>query len=133
MGTVTPGQTSGTTLTFASTTAGAFHTGDPVVVSQNGHYQTFIATGNSTTTSVAVTAQNWNYAFTTAAVISGPEFNGGTSQTLCGDLTFSATETTSSFSPDLTGAVDCAYGSTTTPVATDACDFKDSTVLSSLP
>ncbi len=134
MGTVTLGASSGTTLTFASTTAGAFHAGDPVVVSEGGHANTFIATGTSTTTQVTVAAaQKWNYAYDTSAVISGPEFNGGTSQDLCSNLTFSVTETTASFSPDLTGAVHCSYGSTTAPVATNACDFGNSTALSGLP
>lgn len=134
MATVTPGASSTGTLTFASTTAGAFHSGDPVVISEAGHYQTFIATGTATTTTVAVTAQNWNYAYDTSATISGPQFNGASSQNLCSNLAFSITETTSSFSPALTGAAACAYGSTSGTLAgTNSCNFGSSTALSSLP
>jgi hypothetical protein len=134
MGTVTLHASSGTTLTFSSITAGAFHAGDPVVVSQSGHANAFIAASTSTATQVTVTAaQPWNFAYTTAAVVAGPEFNGGSSHALCSSLKFSATEADSSFNPDLSGAVGCAYGSTTAPVAPNACDFGASTALSSVP
>ena len=131
---MTLGASSGSTLMFASIAAGAFKAGDTVVVSEAGHSNTFIAASPSGATSVVVTAaQNWNYAYDTSAVVSGPEFNGATAQTLCGDLTFSIVETTAAFNPDLTGAAGCAYGSTTAPVATDACDFGASSALSSVP
>lgn len=134
MGTVTQGASSGTTLTFATLPVGAFKTGDTVVVSQSGHANAFIAASNSTATTVTVTAaQPWNFAYTTAAVVSGPELNGASPQNLCGSLAFSITETTSAFDPAFAGAVGCAYGSTTAPVATNACDLGASPSLTALP
>lgn len=134
MGSLTAGVSSGTTLTFSTITAGAFQAGDPVVVSEGGHYNTFIAQSASTATTVVVTAaQKWNGNYDTSAVVSGPEFNGATAQNLCSNLKFSVTEMTSSFSPDFTGAAGCAYGGTTTPVATNACDLGGGTALSGVP
>lgn len=125
---------SGSTLTFNSISAGAFQTGDPVVVHEGAHYQTFIATAPSTSTTVAVTGQNWNYAYTGAAVVSGPEFNGaGTPQDLCASLKLSIVETGSGFAPDLTSAAGCATGNTGAGiVAPSACDFSTGTALGSL-
>lgn len=134
MGTVVLGASSGTTLTFSTLPVAAFKAGDAVVVSQSGHANTFIAASNSTATTVAVTAaQPWNFAYTTAAVVSGPEFNGASPQNLCNSLTFSITETTSAFSPSFASAVGCSYGSTTSPVATNSCDLGASPSLTSLP
>jgi hypothetical protein len=132
MGTVTPGVSSGGTLTFSTTTAGGFHSGDPVVVHQGVHYQTFIATGTATNTTVTVTAQPWNFAYTTAAIVSGPEFNGGSPQDLCAGLKLSIIETGSGFDPDMSTAAGCATGNTGTPVAPSACDLSVGTTLSAL-
>jgi predicted ribosomally synthesized peptide with SipW-like signal peptide len=132
MGTVTPPSSSGTTLTFVSIPVGGFHSGDPVVVHEGVHYQTFVATGTSTGTTVAVTAQNWNFAYTTAAVVSGPEFAGGSPQNLCTGLKLSIVETGSGFDADMSTAAKCATGNITNPVATNACDLSGGTALSAL-
>ena len=129
------GDPSGSSLsvTGAGITAGSFQTGDPVVVTENGHAQTFIATGASTTSSIPVTGQNWNYQYDTGAIVSGPEFNGASAQAICGSLRLAIVETDSSFNQDLSTALSCAYGSTTNVVATSACDFAASPALSSTP
>lgn len=132
MGTVTKGASSGTTLTVASSTG--FTAGDPLVVSDGTNYQTFKVSSVPSSTTIDVTAaQNWNAAYTTSATVTGVRFNGGTAPSLCSSLKLSITETDSSQSTDFSTAQTCAYGGTTSPVATNACDLSGGTALSSLP
>lgn len=89
--------------------SGDFKSGDPVVVAEGGHAQTFIANGNATTgaSSVSVASQPLNYAYLAAATVSGPEF--GTSD-LCSQMGLSIVETDSNFNHDSTNkAAGCAY------------------------
>ena len=135
MGTVTVGASSGTTLTVASLT-GTFAAGEPVVVSDgSGHAQTFIASGTQTSTTITVTAaQNWNYAYTTSATVTGPKFNGASAPSLCSALKLSIVETSSGQALDLSGADVCSYSVTSAnPAATNACDLSGGKPLSSLP
>jgi predicted ribosomally synthesized peptide with SipW-like signal peptide len=125
MATVTVGASSTTTLTVSGLSpATSFGSGDTVVVSESGHSQAFLATGTSSATSIPVTAQNWNFAYDTSATVRGIQFNGGTAQDLCNSLKLSAIEMPSaSFPTTMTGALGCAIGSGTTPVATNACNL----------
>jgi hypothetical protein len=141
--TLSAGVTAGDPVTTVSFTGGdaTFKTGDSVVVSETvsgvTHAQTFIASADSSAGSVAVSsgpAQTWNYAYTGAATVSGPEFNGaGTPQTLCDALTLSITEESSStFDPALASGTQCAYGvAGTGTFASTVCDLDTSPALSS--
>ncbi|HEV2593087.1 MAG TPA: hypothetical protein VGU02_14475 [Gaiellaceae bacterium] len=131
----TLGASSGSSIPTTGVAAGGFQTGDAVVVavSGGGHAQTFIATGPSTGTTVPVTAQPWNYAYTSTAIVSGPEFNGASAQALCSSLRMAIVETGSAFDQNMSSALGCAYGSTTAPVATNSCDLGASPLLTALP
>jgi predicted ribosomally synthesized peptide with SipW-like signal peptide len=116
-----------------TTLTGTFASGDPVVVHEGSHYETFIATGAPTGTDIPVQSQAWNYAYTTSATVSGPELNGaGTPQNLCSSLKLSITETDSSMSSVFGNSSGCAFGGVSTPAATDACDLSGGTALSGL-
>lgn len=133
MGTVSAGASSGTTLTLVSTAG--FNAGEPLLVSQGGHVQTFIVSSITNGTQLVVTqAQNWNFAYTVAATVTGPRLNGASPQALCANLKLSIAETNSTQATDLSGAQGCAYTVTNTnPVAANACDFSGGVQLSALP
>lgn len=123
-----------TVADYSNSNSKSYAAGEPVVVSHLGHAQTFIATGSGdTATTIHVQPETWNYSYPSGSVVSGPEFHGGSAQSLCDDLAFSITETDSNFSPDFANAAGCAYGDHTTPVNTNACDLTNSAALTSLP
>lgn len=138
-GTLSAGVTKGVDASVAGIPAtlasGDFAAGQPVVVTDGTNAQTFIATGPISGGFIPVQSQAWNFAYSSGATVSGPEFNGATANPLCDDLSMSIVETTSSFAQTFAGALSCAWGKSSTPIATNACDISDTTnhKLSSLP
>jgi hypothetical protein len=132
--------TSGTSvasLTFAALTIGGFTSGDPIVVHEGSHSQTFIASSTVAVgaTTVNVHPQDANYSYTTAATVTGPEFP--TAGELCTPLKLSIVETDLSFDHDSGNAAEgCAYGTTATLDALTAglgCNLSSGTALLSVP
>jgi predicted ribosomally synthesized peptide with SipW-like signal peptide len=112
--------------------SGNWQSGDPIIVTEGTHSQTFIATGVLAGGNIPVqSGQNWNFAYTTAAKVSGPQFNGNSANSICGQLLLSITEnSTASFPAAFTNASSCVYGGTTNPVNTSACDLTQGIALS---
>lgn len=127
---VTAGQAV-TQVPFSGT--GTFANGEPVVVSDGTNAQTFIATGPPSLGNIPVqSGQNWNFSYVGTATVSGPQFNGGSANNICGVLQLSITEETGpTLSSLLTNAVSCVYGGTTSPANTNACDLTAGTPLTS--
>jgi hypothetical protein len=88
--------TAPTTITFSALTGGGINTGDPVVVSDGSHFQTFISTQTvaSGATSVTVATQPANFSYTTSATVGGPSLGTGS---LCTALTLSIIETDATY------------------------------------
>lgn len=112
---------------------GSWSSGDPIVVTEGAHSQTFIATGNVTGGSIPVQAgQTWNYGYSSAATVSGPQFNGNTANAICGQLLLSITEI--STAPPFTNfanAAGCVYGGNSNPVqGASSCDLTQGIALS---
>jgi predicted ribosomally synthesized peptide with SipW-like signal peptide len=123
------------TLHFSALT-GSIAAGDPILVTEAGHAQTFTAAAAAIAgaTSVAVQTVNANFSYTTAATIgTSPTFGSGN---LCSGLQFMIVETNASFNGDSpVGAVSCSYGvgdtAPTTPYT--GCAFDPSKTLFNLP
>jgi predicted ribosomally synthesized peptide with SipW-like signal peptide len=137
-GTLTTLAVAGNAVNGVPTTVvgGTWSAGDPVIVtdSTGTHSQTFIATGGITSGSIPVqTGQTWNYAYpATTSTVSGPQFNGNTANSICGQLLLSITEnSTASFPTAFTNASSCVYGGNANPVNTSACDLTQGVALSS--
>ena len=121
-----------TSLSFAGLTGGGYAIGDPIVVKEGSHSQTFIASSAVAVgaTTVNVQAQDANFSYTTSATVSGPEFT--PAGDLCTDLKLSVVETDSSFNHGSTPAEGCAYG-TTGGSAGLGCIIGSGTALASIP
>jgi hypothetical protein len=125
-----------TTLAVSGGVSGTFADGDPVVITDGTHSQTFIANGAVANCATSITvhdqAANANYS-NANTTISGPSFGAGD---LCSALTLSIVETDASFDHDGTNnAAGCAYGTNDTNNATDGlgCALSGGTALGSVP
>jgi predicted ribosomally synthesized peptide with SipW-like signal peptide len=123
-----------TSLTFSSLT-GSIAVGDPILVTQGAHSQTFTATAAAAAaaTTVTVASVNANFSYTTSASIANsPSFGAGD---LCSSLQVIIVETaTNSFNGDSpTGAVSCSYGVGNAGPPNNGCVFDPSKTLSTLP
>lgn len=120
-------------LTFASLT-GSFSIGDPIVVNEGVHTQTFIASSAAAagSTTVNVQSQPANFSYTTAATVSGPTF--AVVGNLCTALKLSIVETDSTFNHSIaTPAQGCAYPGATVNTYGLGCVIGSGTALASVP
>ena len=112
--------------------ARGFSAGDPVVVTNGTNYQTFIVSSAvaSGATTIPVNAQNANFSYASGATVSGPEFTGSSTASICGGLLFSVVETDSSFDHGSTPADGCALGTSTSNGGL-GCNLASGTALNS--
>lgn len=133
--TSTPAVVGQTVTTVAITgLSGTFLAGEPLVIAEGtSHVQTFIVASIAGSTVTVQGTPKWNFAYTSAATVSGPQFNGVAANNICGNIKLSVTEETTSGFPDTLfgNAISCVYGTGGTPANTSACGLTNGVVLTS--